>query len=423
MLTNAPRGTKDIYGSYMNTWKKLEGIVNDICENYGFKEIRTPIFEHTELFQRGVGETTDIVQKEMYSFMDKGERNITLKPEGTAGVVRAYLERKMYADAQPTKLFYLTPAFRYERPQAGRYRQFHQFGVELFGSDKPSADAEVISLAASLLKNLGITNVELHINSLGGPECRKKYNKTLKEFLAKNMDSLCPTCLERYEKNPLRILDCKNEKCKEVLKDAPLAKDELSDECKVHFEELLSLLDAMEIKYIVDPWIVRGLDYYTRTVFEFISNDIGAQGTVCGGGRYDKLIEECGGNATPAVGFGAGIERLIMTMEAVNGEQEYVPTRDIYVGAMGDNAKKTTFSLVNSLRDNNISSETDLMNRSVKAQMKYANKIGCKYSVIIGDNEIEENNVTVKNMETREQTDVKIDELVDFMKKEIGGKF
>jgi histidyl-tRNA synthetase len=421
MLTNAPRGTKDIYGSYMNTWKKLEQTVNNICDNYGFKEIRTPIFEHTELFKRGVGETTDIVQKEMYSFMDKGDRNITLKPEGTAGVVRAYLERKMYADAQPTKLFYLTPAFRYERPQAGRYRQFHQFGVELFGSDKPSADAEVIALATNLLKNLGITNVELHINSLGGPECRKKYNEVLKQFLNKNMDALCPTCLERYEKNPLRILDCKNEKCKEILQDAPLAKDELSDECKAHFEELLSLLDAMGIDYIVDPWIVRGLDYYTRTVFEFISNDIGAQGTVCGGGRYDKLIEECGGSKTPAVGFGAGIERLIMTMEAVNGPQEYVPTRDIYVGAMGDNAKKTTFSLVNSLRDNNISAETDLMNRSVKAQMKYANKIGCKYSVIIGDNEIEENNVTVKNMETREQSNVKINELVDFMKKEIGG--
>ncbi|QUH31208.1 histidine--tRNA ligase [Vallitalea guaymasensis] len=416
MLTNAPRGTKDIYGSYMNTWKKLEDTVNEICTNFGFNEIRTPIFEHTELFQRGVGETTDIVQKEMYSFTDKGDRNITLKPEGTAGVVRAYLERKMYADAQPTKLFYITPAFRYERPQAGRYRQFHQFGVELFGSDKPSADAEVIALAANMLKNLGITNVELHINSLGGPECRKKYNNTLKEFLSKNIDSLCPTCLERYEKNPLRILDCKNENCQAVLKDAPLAKDELDTECKEHFEELLSLLDAMEIEYVVDPWIVRGLDYYTRTVFEFISKDIGAQGTVCGGGRYDKLIEECGGSPTPAVGFGAGIERLIMTMEAINGANEDKPTRDIYLGYVGENAKKTTFALVNELRNNNISVETDLMSRSVKAQMKYANKIGARYSAIIGDNELEENSVRIKNMETREQIDLNIEEIVKYMK-------
>ncbi|GKX29397.1 histidine--tRNA ligase [Vallitalea longa] len=419
MLTNAPRGTKDIYGSYMNTWKKLENTVNEICTNFGFNEIRTPIFEHTELFQRGVGETTDIVQKEMYSFTDKGKRNITLKPEGTAGVVRAYLERKMYADAQPTKLFYLTPAFRYERPQAGRYRQFHQFGVELFGSDKPTADAEVISLAANLLKNLGINNVELHINSLGGPECRKKYNTILKEFLSENIDSLCPTCKERYEKNPLRILDCKNESCHALLKDAPFAKDNLGTECKEHFEELLSLLDAMGIEYVVDPWIVRGLDYYTRTVFEFISNDIGAQGTVCGGGRYDKLVEECGGAPTPAVGLAAGIERLIMTMEAANGPDEYKPECDIYLGYVGENAKKTTFALVNELRKNDIYAETDLMNRSVKAQMKYANKIGSKYSTIIGDNELEENSVIIKNMETREQTNLTIKEIVKFMKQNL----
>jgi histidyl-tRNA synthetase len=419
MLTNAPRGTKDIYGSYMNDWKKVEESVNKICTSFGFNEIRTPIFEHTELFARGVGETTDIVQKEMYSFMDKGDRNITLKPEGTAGVVRAYLERKMYADAQPTKLFYLTPAFRYERPQAGRYRQFHQFGVELFGSDKPSADAEVIALAANLLNDLGITNVKLHVNSLGGPECRKKYNNVLKEFLSKHIDELCPTCLERYEKNPLRILDCKNEKCQALLKDAPLAVDTLDSECKEHFEELLRLLDAMEIEYVVDPWIVRGLDYYTRTVFEFISNDIGAQGTVCGGGRYDKLVEECGGSPTPAVGFAAGIERLIMTIEAINGASQHEPKRDIYLGYVGENAKKTTFALINELRRNNISAETDLMSRSVKAQMKYANKIGAKYSAIIGDNELEENSIRIKNMETREQTDLSIQEIVKFMKDNI----
>ncbi|QUI23690.1 histidine--tRNA ligase [Vallitalea pronyensis] len=419
MLTKAPRGTKDIYGNYLSTWKYLEQTVNDICRNFGFHEIRTPVFEHTELFQRGVGETTDIVQKEMYSFTDKGDRNITLKPEGTAGVVRAYLENKMYGDAQPTKLFYITPAFRYERPQAGRYRQFHQFGVELFGSEHPSADAEVIALGANMLKRLGINNVQLHINSLGGPECRKKYNVTLKTFLDKHMNTLCPTCLERYEKNPLRILDCKNPDCKKVLQDAPLAKDQLDDACKEHFESLLQLLDAMGIDYVVDPWIVRGLDYYTRTVFEFISTDIGAQGTVCGGGRYDKLIEECGGKPTPAVGFGAGIERLIMTMEAVNGPMAFEPSRDIYLGAMGDDAMKTTFALVNDLREHGISAETDLMSRSVKAQMKYANKIGSKYSVIIGDNEIAENNVRVKNMEDGDVTEVQIDQLVVFMKEQV----
>lgn len=419
MLTKAPRGTRDIYGSYMNTWKKLEDTVNSLCKDFGFSEIRTPIFEHTELFQRGVGETTDIVQKEMYSFEDKGNRNITLKPEGTAGVVRAFLERKMYSEAQPTKLFYITPAFRYERPQAGRYRQFHQFGVELFGSEEPSADAEVISLGFNMLKRLGITNVKLHINSLGGPECRKKYNETLKNFLKENYETLCPTCLERYEKNPLRILDCKNENCKSILQDAPLVINELDTECKAHFDKLLKILEAMNIKYEVDPWIVRGLDYYTKTVFEFISTDIGAQGTVCGGGRYDKLIEECGGTPTPAVGFGAGIERLILTMEAVNGEEEYTPTRDVYIGPMGESSQLKTYEIVSRLRENNISTETDLLGRSVKAQMKYANKIGARYSIIIGDNELEENKVTVKNMENGEQTEVSLDNIVEFFKNEI----
>lgn len=419
MLTKAPRGTRDIYGSYMNTWKKLEDTVNSLCKDFGFSEIRTPIFEHTELFQRGVGETTDIVQKEMYSFEDKGKRNITLKPEGTAGVVRAFLERKMYSEAQPTKLFYITPAFRYERPQAGRYRQFHQFGVELFGSEEPSADAEVISLGFNMLKRLGITNVKLHINSLGGPECRKKYNETLKNFLQENYEALCPTCLERYEKNPLRILDCKNENCKSILQDAPLVINELDTECKTHFDKLLKILEAMNIKYEVDPWIVRGLDYYTKTVFEFISTDIGAQGTVCGGGRYDKLIEECGGSPTPAVGFGAGIERLILTMEAVNGEEEFTPTRDVYIGPMGESSQLKTYEIVSRLRENNISTETDLLGRSVKAQMKYANKIGAKYSIIIGDNELEENKVTVKNMENGEQTEVSLDNIVEFFKNEI----
>jgi histidyl-tRNA synthetase len=419
MLTKAPRGTNDILGNYMTAWNRLEEVVRDLCKDFGFKEIRTPIFEHTELFNRSVGETTDIVQKEMYTFNDKGNRSITLKPEGTAGVVRAYLERKLYADVQPTKLFYITPAFRYERPQAGRLRQFHQFGVESFGSSEAVADAEIIALGSNMLERLNIKNVELHVNSLGGPECRKKYNEVLKEFLNKNVDKLCNTCRERFEKNPLRILDCKNESCKEIIKDAPIAIDVLDKECKEHFDTLLELLDAMGIKYVVDPWIVRGLDYYTKTVFEFISNEIGSQGTVCGGGRYDKLIEECGGSSTSAVGFGAGIERLLMTIEANNGPFEFEKELDIYIGSIGKEATKKAVYIINELRKNGISAESDLLNRSIKAQMKYANKMGAKYSIIIGDNELEEGKVNIKNMDAGEQEEVAINDIVEYMAKTV----
>jgi len=416
MLTQAPRGTNDIFGDYMAAWQNLEQTMRSLCKDFSFYEIRTPIFEHTELFSRGVGETTDIVQKEMYTFLDKGDRSISLKPEGTAGVVRAYLERNLYAEIQPTKLYYITPAFRYEKPQAGRMRQFHQFGIELFGSDHPTADAEVIALGAQMLERLNIKNVELNINSLGGPECRSKYNQILKEFLVKNEDRLCPTCKERMVKNPLRILDCKNESCQIVVKDAPLMLDHLGDECKAHFNQLLSLLDAMEIKYVVNPWIVRGLDYYTKTVFEFVSKEIGSQGTVCGGGRYNGLIEECGGTPTPAVGFGAGIERLLMTIEATNGKIAYEKSVDIYIGTMGHEAILKAANLVNNLRKENINAEMDLVGRSVKAQMKYANKIGARYSIILGDNELSENKGNLKNMETGEQVEVSLDQIIDYLK-------
>lgn len=416
MLTKAPKGTKDILGDYMASWQNLENTMRGLCRDFGFQEIRTPVFEHTELFQRGVGETTDIVQKEMYTFLDKGKRSITLKPEGTAGVVRAYLERKLYADVQPTKLYYMTPAFRYERPQAGRLRQFHQFGVELFGSDHPAADAEIIAVGATMLERLGITNVELNINSLGDVECRKNYNETLKKFLRENIEGLCPTCRERYEKNPLRILDCKNESCGSIIKDAPLSIDHLGPACKAHFDELLEILDAMGIPYKINPWIVRGLDYYTKTVFEFISNEIGAQGTVCGGGRYNGLIEECGGTATPAVGFGAGIERLLMTIEACKGPDIFNKSLDIFIGCMGKEAIKKAASLVNEFRKNNIHAEMDLLGRSVKAQMKYANKMGAKYAIIIGDNELETNQVTLKNMIEHEQQDISLDEVNEYIK-------
>ena len=419
MLTKAPRGTKDLFGNETLNWRRVEQIIIDLCKNFGFYEIRTPIFEHTELFQRGVGETTDIVQKEMYTFTDKGERSITLKPEGTAGVARAYIEHNMQGEAQPTKLFYITPAFRYERPQAGRMRQFHQFGVEMIGSREASADAEVISLAALLLERLGITKVELHINSLGGPECRKKYNTILKDYLGEHLSELCPTCQERYEKNPLRALDCKVDTCQAIVKQAPSTIDALGEECKAHFEQLKDLLTEMNIPFVVDPGIVRGLDYYTRTVFEFISKDIGSQGTVCGGGRYDGLIEECGGKPTPAVGFAIGIERLLMVMEAEQGPYQHPVQRDLFIGAIGDQAMIKAHGLIYQLRKVGISAEGDHLDRSVRAQMKYANKIGASYSFILGDEELKAQKVALKNMDNGEQEEVELSKLVETMKQKI----
>lgn len=416
MLTKAPRGTKDLFGDEMNAWLEMENIIRDLCRDFSYGEIRTPIFEHTELFQRGVGETTDIVQKEMYSFQDKKGRNITLKPEGTAGAVRSYIEQKMYAGIQPTRLYYITPAFRYEKPQAGRMRQFHQFGIELLGSDSPTADVEVITVAFELLKRMGITKVKLHINSLGGPECRKKYNEKLKEYLKDNLNNLCETCRDRFERNPLRILDCKNESCSVIVSNAPTVLDVLGDECRSHFEQVKALLDEMEISYIVDTGIVRGLDYYTKTVFEFISTDIGAQGTICGGGRYNNLVEELGGQATAAVGFAVGLERLMMVAEAENGKKEYAQYKDIFIGSIGDAAILKAHSLIYKLRQAGIIAEGDHFNRSVKAQMKYADKIGARYSMIIGEDEINKGKALLKNMNTKEEIEVSFLDLVNTMK-------
>lgn len=412
----ALRGTKDIFGQEVKAWHRLEETVRLLCDDFGFNEIRTPVFEFTNLFQRGVGETTDIVQKEMYTFIDKGENNITLKPEGTAPTVRAYLEHKMYADAQPTKLYYMTPAFRYEKPQAGRQRQFHQFGIEMFGSESPTADAEVIAIASTLLDRLGIKKVDLHINSLGGPECRTKYNETLSKFLQEHKEGLCNLCQERMEINPLRVLDCKNPNCSQIVEDAPTVLECLGKECQAHFDKLQELLTQMNIPFIIDPAIVRGLDYYTRTVFEFISNDIGSQGTVCGGGRYDKLVEEVGGAPTPAVGFGAGIERLLLVQEAENGPFQDKAERDIFIGAIGDKAILKAHSIVHELRKKGISAEADHMGRSVRAQMKHANRIGAKYSTIIGDNEIEIGETDLKNMDTGDVTKVSLNNLPDEFK-------
>ena len=419
MELRALKGTKDIFGEEMRKWLDVEEIIRGLCEEFGFNQIRTPMFEYTDLFARGVGETTDIVNKEMYSFLDKGENRITLKPESTAAVVRAFLEHSMYADTQPTKLYYISPTFRYERPQAGRQRQFHQFGVELFGTDSATADAEVIAIGYTLLKRLGIKKVELHINSLGGPECRKKYNETLKAFLQSKKEHLCPLCQERMDKNPLRVLDCKNPVCQEHLQEAPTVLSTLGEACKEHFNQLQELLKAMDIPFIVDPSIVRGLDYYTKTVFEFISNDIGAQGTVCGGGRYDRLVDEIGGKHVPAVGFGAGMERLIIVRDAEKNAPLLPATRDIFIGYRGEAAMMEAFKLVHELRQEGISAESDHLQRSIKAQMKYANKINARYSMIIGESELEERSVKLKEMESGDEVTIPIDQFVQVFKNRV----
>ena len=416
MELRALKGTKDIFGDEMRKWLEVEEIIRGLCDDFGFNQIRTPMFEYTDLFARGVGDTTDIVNKEMYSFVDKGENRITLKPESTAAVVRAFLEHNMYADTQPTKLYYISPTFRYERPQAGRQRQFHQFGVEMFGSDSPTADAEIISIGHTLLKRLGIKKVELHINSLGCPDCRKRYNETLKAFLQEKKEHLCPLCQERMEKNPLRVLDCKNPECQSHLQNAPTVLGSLDEECTNHFNKVQELLTAMDIPFTVDAGIVRGLDYYTRTVFEFVSNDIGAQGTVCGGGRYDKLVDEIGGKHVPAVGFGAGMERLILVRDAENNAPLTPATRDIFIGYRGDAAMMEAFKLVNSLRQEGISAESDHLQRSIKAQMKYANKIGSRYSMIIGESELEERSVRLKEMESGDEVTIPMDQFVQVFK-------
>lgn len=420
MEIRALKGTKDIFGEEMRKWLDMEETIRQLCDDFGFTQIRTPMFEFTNLFQRGVGDTTDVVQKEMYSFVDKGDNAITLKPESTAGVARSYLEHNMGADTQPIKLYYISPTFRYEKPQAGRQRQFHQFGVEMFGSDSPTADAEIISIGYELLKRIGLKKIELHINSLGDRECRKKYNEALKAYLETKKEGLCPLCNERREKNPLRVLDCKNPNCQELFQDAPTVLDTLGEECMAHFNKVQELLTAMDIPFVIDPKIVRGLDYYTKTVFEFISNDIGSQGTVCGGGRYNGLVEELGGKPTPAVGFGAGMERLILAKEAENGNTLPPATRDLFLGYRGDDAAVTAYKLITQLRSAGVSAESDHLQRSVKAQMKFANKIGAKYSAIIGESEMENQVINLKNMETGETKEVAFSGLVKVMKEELG---
>lgn len=412
MITQRPKGTQDWYGSNMHKRTIIEGLARKICRAYNIKEIITPAFEHTNLFQRSVGETTDVVQKEMYTFDDKGNRSITLKPEGTAGVVRAYLENSMYAESQPTKLFYFTQAFRYENPQSGRLRQHHQFGIEFLGSASPLAEVELISLLTEFMKELGLKGASLHINSIGCKNCRKTYNDALLAYLTQFEEQLCPTCRERMQKNPLRVIDCKDPSCKKIVKDAPRTIEYLDEECKAHFEELQKLLTALNIPYVIDTGIVRGLDYYTKTVFEFVN----AEGfTLCGGGRYDKLVNEIDEKQDiPAVGFGFGIERIINELAAEGAELAPEPEVELYVGILGEEAKAAAYQLVLKLRSAGLIVETDYMNRSVKAQMKYANKLGAKNTVIIGADELSNNKAHIKNMATGEQTEVVLDQLTEF---------
>lgn len=406
MLTKAPKGTKDVLTDEIYKWHFVEKKFAEICRKYGFREVRTPVFEHTELFARGVGDTTDIVQKEMYTFQDNGKRSITLRPEGTSPVVRAFVEHKQFAEVQPVKYYYDIDCFRYEKPQSGRLRAFHQFGIEVFGTKNMLADAEVISLANEFLTELGISDVELRINSIGCPECRKDHREALRKFLEPKYDQLCDTCKERYERNPMRILDCKSPICQELVKGAPVMLDYLCDDCRQAFEDLKKNLTAMGISYTVDPGIVRGLDYYTKTAFEFIAGGLGAQSTVCGGGRYDHLIEELGGPDVPGVGFGLGIERLLLTMDAAGIKIPQPSGPDALIAVMGDAAREEGLKLMKKLRDQGFHVEMDLLARNFKGQFKYANRAGAAKVIIIGDDELNNRAASVKDMVTGEQIQV-----------------
>ncbi len=405
------KGFQDVLPNDSYKWQFVEQLTRETAALFGFQEIRFPTVEYTGLFNRSVGDTTDVVQKEMYTFMDKGNRSVTLRPEGTAGTVRAVMQNGLLNDSLPLRLSYITSCFRNENPQAGRLREFHQFGIEMFGAQSPNADAEVIGVAHEIFERLGLKNITLEINSIGCPACRKAYHDALKAYFSAASEKLCGTCLERLEKNPLRILDCKSPICKEIAKDAPLGIDYLCDECKEHFEGVKQRLSLMGIAYRVNPRIVRGLDYYTKTVFEFISNDLGAQSTVCGGGRYDGLIETMGGNSTPGLGFGMGLERLLLILEAQQVEIPKPSVCQLYLGSMGEAASLKALELVTALRKDGYYVECDTMNRSVKAQMKYANKLGARLSAIIGDSELESGTLQLKDMLTGETESVAFDQL------------
>ncbi len=417
MEIKAPKGTRDLLPQESYKWQYIENKIREITRLFNYKEVRVPMFEHTELFQRGVGDTTDVVQKEMYTFLDKGERSITLRPEGTAGVARSFIENGLAAGPQPTKMYYLAlSVFRYENPQAGRLREHHQFGVEVFGGKDATADAEVINLAWTVLQNLGVHNLQLNINSIGCPECRPVYNAALVKYFGERSGELCKTCRERLHKNPLRILDCKEERCREIAAGAPVITDYLCDECSGHFSALQKYLRESGIEFKINPYIVRGLDYYTKTVFEIISSEIGAQGTVCGGGRYDGLLKELGGPEMPGVGFGMGMERLLMVMEGAGNVIPKPEPLRAFICTMGDQARNYGFGLLKALRQAGISADMDHSARSLKAQLKYANKLEARYAVVVGENELAEGIVKLRDMEQSSESDVALDKIIDTLK-------
>lgn len=410
VITKKIKGTEDVLPKDSYRWQFVEDVMRKESASYGFKEIRTPVFEHTELFARGVGQTTDVVQKEMYTFDTKGGESVTLRPEGTAGAARAVLEHGLINDSLPIKASYFVSCYRYEKPQAGRLREFHQFGLECYGTQSPVADAELICAAQSIFDRLGIKQLRLEINSIGCPACRAEYHKALKEYFYGYKDELCETCNSRLEKNPMRILDCKSPVCSKIAQGAPKITDYLCDECKEHFASVQKYLDAAGVEYTVNPTIVRGLDYYTKTVFEFVTDFIGAQGTVCGGGRYDGLIEELGGKHLPSLGFAMGIERLLMLMDKQGIEIPEPSTCDLYVAVMGEKASLKSFEIIKAVRSCGLIAETDVVGRGLRAQMKYADKIGAKFSMVLGDNEIEQGKAVIKNMSSGEQTEIVLDD-------------
>lgn len=418
-MIQRPKGTEDMLPGDAYKWHYVEDVVKKVAENFGYEEIRTPIFEYTELFERGVGDTTDVVEKEMYTFTDRADRSITLKPEGTAPVARALIEHRLYADIQPTKMFYITPVFRYERPQAGRLRQHHQFGVEIFGTVNPSADAEVINLAMTVYETFGVKNLELRINSIGCPKCRAEYHTIFKQYLQTRLDKLCTTCKGRYERNPMRIIDCKSDICQAELKEAPLMLDHICEECKEHFETLKKYLDVLQLEYVVDPRIVRGLDYYTKTAFEIITDEAGKKGTVCGGGRYDGLVEDCGGPGTPGVGFGMGLERTILTLAEQGIEIPKPKGLDVFIVTIGAAASYEGFKLLDQFRRAGLVADMDHLSRSVKAQFKYANKIMANYTVIIGEEELSKQVAKLKNMLDGEEMEVSLNNIIAVLQQNI----
>ena len=418
MAIQRPKGTQDILPGIVERWQYLESVIRQVCREYGYAEIRTPLFEATELFVRGVGETTDIVNKEMYTFLDKGQNSLTLRPEGTASVCRAYVENKLYGLVQqPVKLYYLGPMFRHEKPQAGRFRQFHQFGVEVLGADKPLVDAEVISLVWDLYRRLGLKGLEVHINSVGCPHCRAVHRQKLQEFLQPRLAEFCPDCRDRFDRNPLRILDCKNPTCQELSHGAPTTLDTLCDDCATHFARLQELLLAAGVVYRVNPRLVRGLDYYRKTAFEIMVEGIGAQSAICGGGRYDGLIEEIGGSPTPGIGFAMGMERVLVALELQGelraGEQDAFAM----LITLGDQAEREGFRILSELRQFGVPVAMDLLGRSLKAQLKAADRQRARFALILGEDEITRQVAVLRNLSLGEQVEVALGECVEVLAK------